>query len=64
MTRVQELRDLNKRWVRVVIALLFFGIAYGFASLAIDSGSLLEYVATIVFFVQAVMHSLRAIRNR
>lgn len=64
MAESQEEKLLNKRWVRAVIALLFLVVAYGFASLAIDSGSLLEYAATIIFFVQAIMHAVHAIRNR
>lgn len=62
MTRLQELRDLNKRWVRGVVALLFLGIAYGFASLAIDSGSLLEYAATLIFLGYGIASGTRAIR--
>ncbi|MGH7156991.1 MAG: hypothetical protein ACREGG_02685 [Candidatus Saccharimonadales bacterium] len=53
---------MRKWWVRVLIALAFIGIAYGFASLAIDSGSLLEYAITIVFVWWAVHHLIRAVR--
>jgi hypothetical protein len=38
------------------------GVAYGFASLAIDSGSLLEYLLTIVFVWWAFHHAIRAVR--
>ena len=45
-----------------MVALAFIGIAYGFASLAINSGSLLEYAITIVFVWWAVHHAIRAVR--
>lgn len=60
----EEQKLLNKRWVRIVIALTFLGIAYGFGSLAIDSGSWLEYAAGIVFFVWAIKNIIYAIHNR
>ena len=43
------------------MAVIFVGISYGFASLAIDSGNLIEYVLTIFFFVWAIKSGLRAI---
>ncbi len=55
---------LKKRWVRAVMALIFFGITYGFASLSIDSGNLIEYAITIFFFVWAIKYAIQAIRNR
>lgn len=45
-----------------MITLAFIGIAYGFASLAINSGSLLEYLITIIFVWWAVHHFIRAMR--
>jgi hypothetical protein len=49
-------------WVRALVALAFIGLAYGFASLAIDSGNLLEYLVTLVFLWWAVKHAVRAVR--
>jgi hypothetical protein len=58
----QEELMMHKWWVRVLITLAFLGIAYGFASLAIDSGNLLEYALTIGFVWWAVHHAIRAVR--
>ncbi|MBX4191059.1 hypothetical protein KW794_03140 [Candidatus Saccharibacteria bacterium] len=58
----QEIILMHKWWVRALIAVAFLGLAYGFASLAIDSGSLLEYAVTIAFLWWAVHHALRAAR--
>lgn len=58
----QEKILMHKWWVRALIALAFAGLAYGFASLAIDSGNLLEYLITIVFAWWAVRHAIRAVQ--
>jgi hypothetical protein len=58
----QEQILMHRWWVRALLALAFIGLAYGFASLAIDSGSLLEYVVTIAFVWWAVHHAIRAVR--
>jgi hypothetical protein len=58
-----EMLAMHKWWVRALIALAFIGLAYGFASLAIDSGSLLEYAAAIAFVWWAVHHLKRAVRT-
>jgi hypothetical protein len=58
----QEQVLMQTWWVRGLIALAFVGIAYGFASLAIDSGNLLEYAITIAFLWWAVHHAIRAVR--
>ncbi|HET7529003.1 MAG TPA: hypothetical protein VFJ84_02125 [Candidatus Saccharimonadales bacterium] len=39
---------MHQWWVRALIAIAFVALAYGFASLAIDSGSWLEYIAAII----------------
>ena len=64
MAKKDEQRLLDGRWVRVVMSLIFISIAYGFASLAIDSGSLIEYALTIIFFIWAIKSTTRAINNR
>ena len=53
---------MHRWWVRGLIALAFIALAYGFASLAIDSGNLLEYVITLAFVWWAVHHTIRAVR--
>ncbi len=53
---------MHQWWVRTLLALAFIGIAYGFASLAIDSGNLLEYAVTIALVWWAVHHAIRAVR--
>jgi hypothetical protein len=58
----QEVVLMRNWWVRALIALAFIGLGYGFASLAIDSGNLLEYAITIAFLWLAVHHSIRAAR--
>jgi len=45
-----------------LIAIVFIGLAYGFASLAIDSGNWLEYLATILLVWWGVKHAWRAVR--
>jgi hypothetical protein len=51
-------------WIRGLLALAFLLLAYGFASLAIDSGNWLEYAITIVlvwFGVKDLFLSVRLI---
>lgn len=36
-------------WIRGLLGIALLLLAYGFASLAIDSGSWLEYAVTIIF---------------
>lgn len=59
----EEQKLLNKRGVRTLVALAFIGIAYGFASLAIDSGSLFEYALTIFFLAWATKSATRSFRS-
>lgn len=58
----QETVLMHKWWVRALVAVAFVGLAYGFASLAIDSGNLLEYAITIAFVWWAVHHAVYAVR--
>ena len=53
---------MHQWWMRALIAVVFIGLAYGFASLAIDSGNLLEYAAAIVLVWWGVKHAYRAVR--
>ncbi|MEX1995386.1 MAG: hypothetical protein WD887_01250 [Candidatus Saccharimonadales bacterium] len=49
-----EQKLMHKWWVAALLALLFLGASYAFISLAIDSGSWLEYAAGIFFFGWAI----------
>jgi type VI protein secretion system component VasF len=49
-------------WVRALLALAFILLAYGMASLAIDSGNWLEYAAAIACIWYAVHNGIRAFR--
>ena len=49
-------------WVRAALALAFLLLGYGFASLAIDSGNLLEYAATITCAWYGVRNIIRSLR--
>ncbi len=60
----EEQKLLNNWWARALMAVIFGGISYGFASLAIDSGNLIEYALTIFFFVWAIKNVIDAVRNR
>jgi hypothetical protein len=53
---------MHQWWMRASIAVIFIGLAYGFASLAIDSGSLLEYAAAILLLWWGAKHAYRAVR--
>lgn len=64
MTKSQEIKLLNKRWVRVAMTLIFLGLAYGLASLAIDSGSLLEYALAIFFLAWAIASAVRIFKTQ
>jgi type VI protein secretion system component VasF len=59
-THQQEL--MQTWWVRVLLSIAFLLLAYGFASLAIDSGSLLEYAVTIGLAWFGVKHFIRSVR--
>lgn len=60
--KTEEQKLMSKWWVLLVLALIFLGIGYGFASLAIDSGSLWQYAIAIVFLVWAVKYIVRGVR--
>ncbi len=60
--RSQEQALMQRWWIRAIVALAFTGLAYGFASLAINSGNLLEYLITLVFLWWAIRHAVRAVR--
>jgi type VI protein secretion system component VasF len=59
-THQQEL--MQTWWVRALLAVAFLLMAYGFASLAIDSGNLLEYAAAIVLIWYGAKQVIRSVR--
>lgn len=53
----------NPWWGEVIMILIFLGLFYGLVSLALNSGSLLEYAAGLFFFgwaLQKIVHDTRA----
>lgn len=59
------LKQLDK-WHKTRLGLLVFGlvelgIAYGFASLSIDRGSLIWYLLTLIFLVGALQNYLKLV---
>jgi hypothetical protein len=63
----QEQKLMAKWWLRIILALVFLGLAYGFASWAIDSGAWLAYGLGFFFigwaFVQ-IKQSVHSLINR
>jgi hypothetical protein len=47
----------------MLIGLIYLALAYGFASLAIDSGSLVEYAIALGFIYWAIVHLVRGARH-
>lgn len=54
----------NNRVVRAGIALFALAGAYGFASLAIDSGSLFDYALAFAWFILALHEAAGALFSR
>lgn len=55
-------KTINTWWVRLGLSLVFIVLAYVTASLAIDSGSLLQYAICLVLVYWAAAHAVRGIR--
>ena len=58
--QTEEQKLMKTWWVRGAMALVFAAIAYGFASLAIDSGSILTYILAIGFLIWAFIEAKRS----
>jgi len=56
----QEEKLIRRWWVRLLLAVAFLVIAYGFISLAIDKGSVFQYAVGIFFVGWAVVQLNRA----
>lgn len=55
-------KTLHLWWVRLALSAIFLGLAYLFASLAIDSGSIAQYAICIVLLYWAFAHAIRGVR--
>lgn len=55
-------KAVNLWWIRLILSAAFLGLAYLFASLAIDSGSIVQYAICIVLLYWALAHAIRGIR--
>ena len=44
----------GNKWEYVLYIVISLAVVYGFASLAVDSGSLLDYAGAIVFLISTV----------
>lgn len=60
--RSEEQKLMRKWWVLLLLAAAFLGLSYGFVSLAIDSGSLWQYAASIIFLIWGVKYIVRGAR--
>lgn len=54
----------DSRPVRIIVGVLALVMAYVFASLAIDSGSLLDYAIMFLFIIVGVRELIGGIRNK
>jgi hypothetical protein len=59
----REQRQLNIWWVRFLVALVFLGLGYWFASIAIDDGNLFHYAIAIILVVWAFIHLARGVKT-
>lgn len=65
MAKSNQLKQLKSTWWgRTLMSLVFLSLAYGVASLAIDSGSLFEYALTLILLVLAFKNAVHAVRHR
>ncbi|HSX18388.1 MAG TPA: hypothetical protein VLE51_03475 [Candidatus Saccharimonadales bacterium] len=60
--QTEEQKLIRTWWMRLLLALVFLGIAYGFISLAIDSGSLWQYVIGVGFLLWTIKYLARDVR--
>lgn len=60
--QTEEQKLMHKWWMRVVLAVVFGALAYGFASLAIDSGSIWQYAVAVILLYWSIAHLIRGIR--
>jgi hypothetical protein len=58
----QELKIMQVWWIRILITLALIGVAYGFASLAINTANMFAYAATIIFAVWAIAQFKRSVQ--
>jgi uncharacterized ion transporter superfamily protein YfcC len=58
----EEQKLMRQWWVLLILAAVFLGLAYGFASVAIDSGSLWQYGLAVIFLTWAIKYIAKGIR--
>ncbi len=54
---------MNTWWMRILLAVIFLGLGYWFASIAIDDGNLFNYAAAIILLVWAFIHLVRGVKS-
>ncbi|MEX2006733.1 MAG: hypothetical protein WD877_00955 [Candidatus Saccharimonadales bacterium] len=62
LRKSQEQKLMHRWWVAGLLALVFLAVAYGFISLALDSGSWLEYATGLFFFGWAINRAVNSFR--
>lgn len=53
----------RKWWIRIITAIVFLAVAYGFVSLAVDSGHIWQYALAIIFLVFAIKYLVFGLRH-
>lgn len=53
---------MGQWWMRVLLAFVFIGLAYGFFYLATDSAHLWEYVLAVIFVWYGAKNAVSAVR--
>jgi hypothetical protein len=59
----KEQKMFNVWWTRFVVAIVFLGLGYWFASVAINDGNLFHYAAAIILVVWAFIHIIRGFKT-
>lgn len=54
---------MSKRWGRTLLAVILLLASYGLVSLAIDSGSLLEYTLGILLGVYGIISAVKTLSS-
>ncbi|HET9721776.1 MAG TPA: hypothetical protein VFP32_01985 [Candidatus Saccharimonadales bacterium] len=62
ISRTEEQMLMQLWWVRAIIAIVFIALAYGFASVAINSGSTWQYAVAIGFLWYGLKQAVRSVR--
>lgn len=60
--RSHDEQIIHTWWLNAILTAVFLGLAYGFASLAIDSAHLWQYALTLIFFGWAINRLIASVR--